>query len=1270
MPKSITYNTFSIPGGINQKSDSQTFTSIKLNAVKNLKYKQSDSLSSIDAFRNIGTSKSLVNKEIINFERFNDTLLAFTPEEVHRLDSYDIDAKKHTFTKVGDYLNAEVDTNQIAQGGVNFYYPTMILHNKINYFAFTTGELITVIKYNLRNKTILDKRTYRETHTHLALQVNTAKNRTSNEEIVLYARLARNSLSLVKLTPYKTNSRFVPSNTHPDGSRAAAAQTVSTIQEGRRTKTFHNLRDWGKFTYNNENYKIIYSQNDAYFIINSKGVLICKIGTRTACSFDPRFMLSSESVIVDGDTIQIPCLLSTKEVSLKDPSLVAIGQEDLNNLLFFPAGLALITIKVDRKFKKINTVEYAGGLLMSGPLLQHYDGEKFNEFGFSEELNDFSIGSQFSNIKTIKTTMRYSNPDEVLYASRSGLRYITDSFSYMLSGNANYRFDRQTRRNDSSFLGIPNSYAQNERFRSNTIEINLDFDNPDGTLVVSESQVNGVFILYNRSTREIASVYAFSRLENPVHEAYDVFYEKILTNPNNISYPIEYGYFNIKGVSRSNLSPLADTIGQRNPGTAYGKLYIGPSSSSYSASVEDVADQESLKVSVRNDASSTTPPEPADLFRSITISSGSTAEKLSLRASSVSGNIRSWTISKGNFVFSQNNTYKLTFAHQPTREWVTLNVISQVDSVQPGNVPLPDIRTITIPEITTTAGGATKFTGPQINVNFNQAGSSIGDNRLAFEINSQGQSLIYSSRRNSGNSVIFSNNSNVISALSVNDKSSDIDVDFVLSDVNPQEESLLAKTETIYQYAGYFKWIDTLGKEHLSGLSFQKVKSVFGEIGDALVAGLDEKISIDLSFKNLNLTNKTNVFFILLRAKRPNAFYKIVTEVQINTYDEILHITDDFTEKDIFGAQVVNSLRRIYQPPGARFVAVGRRNKVFLGNVIGYEDSIFYSNSISNDSITNFVFQRFDPTNPNSDAGRIFMDNKILALSNMDTNLLIFTTRATFYLPVDTLIPQLIQESVANYASQSEGILPFNRGVCFVNNKGIQYVSRGFKVHWISVDIIKVLEGYKLNSINTELGVKVVSGYVSHNDRELRFRVVDSSNNPIGNLVFNTEFKVWTMEADLNGPEIEIKANRFISNNGQLFISQSINEQEGRPITRMREFSFETGWVNFSKVSQSALLKNIDFIGDFGNYSSFVTHVLYNYKEQIFPEYSHYIKSFAERQTADPSLRTSSVIRIQSKRQKIFSFKLKVRIISDNMKLSALGLIAKEQKIQQPHIRG
>ena len=1355
------YNSYKITSGIAVGSDEKIFTNLKFKKITNLIPIKEDSLDSIPSYKPLSNESRNIIDNVVQIIRFKETLFLLTWNEIYRVDSINFNTLKFSLSKVGNYLNSSFSSHSIDQQDTNLFDPAFRMGTNIACCVYRNDNFIFFSAYN----TSLDSKIF---HRKIA---------DSSKDFSLFSISIDGRLPLStgvkvsakhkdgnewELFPFAVGSAFLDTN------RRSAATTPSINPPMiTSSKIYHNFRKWGDFSYSGNNYHVIWSENDAYFIMNDDGVPLAKIGLLSAPSHDPDFKMRTGNIQVVGDTIYIPVLLASREEEISPITELEDNQLTIGRKIFYPSGVKIIKIRIDKRKPLVNYYEFDSGLLLSGPILKFYDGNSFSEFNFNERPGKIEETLQRGIGNSVEIERNFDLTDQVAEElntpadiTPTGYGKTDDGFGAIngiKSGNNpthTYTLEKQSDGSYTAtgtemqrrFLGDADQLLPGSGDRDWTriflnlneiqiqtipkIEQNLSFNNisaeSDLGLIGSDfssgyqSQRSGFSQNAPGNYENVGRHYgSFGISRTPdvgswnkiavlkdsagnVFGAYLFYVGEMYSNENqylfvNISYNRDHFYGSIGGddfytddgdltdtmtlefydlspklvirkprnqrtereVLNSGVSPNNSSLNSLfsravitgDPTefeTVYKKLLkTDETESNYSARFKTVGTN--LQIQIRNDTSSSEPPD-RDKFTSATVKQGTNSANYNLTTgtSRVEENVRIYTVPKGSLTFSADNSdYQILVSIPEVQKWDSTDAPYEV---MPPVIPMA----FTIQRIEISTDNATvkmfvndisqfrtvrvriTISGSQGNYNLNQ--SSIEDDHIVYSRPSQESFPIFE--------------------LQGSDRTATLNFTISSRPVGSFDFSRLP--ETTYLWAGFYKWTDSYGREHYSALSEQKRITVFGRVGLIYKqsGAPDETIKQSLKFKNMNFTDKTvdNLTFVLIRARltenendfrgSPDSFYRIVKEIPIDLSEEFIEIEDDVNEKDLYGTVSPNSLLSlIIQPPGAEKVAIGRRNRIFIGNVLGFENSVWASNILSNEKVSIFSFLKDNSISP-----RLFFDNKVLGLENLDTNLLVFTERKIFYLPADTLNPQLIQESENNYCSQPGSIVPWKRGVCFANFKGIHYVGRDFKIYRISKDV----EDY-VNQRLSGSDVDIFSGYSSEIDRSLRFRISFSEI-----LAYDKEFSKWTIEDSVNGPEIDvfgrrIKWENFGNNMALLASSKSVSNLSKR-------HTLETGWLNFINPAASILVRNIDLIGSFGNFTSISLQMFYNYDETNYPENHHVISA------DDLQDRNINLMRFASKIQKFHSIKLIFVLDSNNVSLSAIGFSGRFRKTKDPRV--
>ena len=1282
------YSSYNLSSGIIQGEEDQIFTNFNLSKIQNLRYAKEDALYSIPQYLSLGT---LPNgdpvPDFIQMTKFKETPIGLTYKEIYRMIDFNEEQKHYDFEKIGSYLNADTNTQVVTQLNENLFDPALAVNGDYAYVAFRKKGSIIFNKVSLKQgfvDQVAEIQNTDDKYQFLKIDVDAT---ISEEDGVKLSFVDTSDMSAKFLYPY--GDLTVQDSTED-------LNTIPTLEDPViNSKTLYNFRVWGSFVWDNNTYSILWNENDAYFIVKDDGSVVGKIGAFSSPSFDEDFFMTNGNIVIDNDCIHFPVLISNKEALVTTSTEIEEGQDTLQSQLFYPVGVSIISLKINREVPQTNQVEFGSGLLFSGPIIQLYDGSQMTEFNFCERLEDFTINNQLSGDPTkdavsppvkkdVELNYRAEDTAEVSKTNVDVSTQRTDAVFTYEQGNlstpvfTNEYFGSRIRASDGRIPSenILGPSGGTDRYDYNNLRSsspNIFFEvYGGGTADDNDASLNEFFI---KGTGELTLRIDFNPRDaadrNDIFNSNTIYLaigksraavrrgDCYIYNLSDISFPSSDGRFDISDQDPVHTPINGDTIDESfdyiacftdysyeaseatGIASSFEKLLdVGGQDTDYSAKITQ--NSTSTVVEVRNDANSQVAPEPNFFTKLVIAENGGTDEQeFTLSGGNTDDNVRTFSLVKGSLELDASKNYDLTFTTTTPPVWrsdsPSLSFVSNSKTTNITNLEISeDARTLCL----FTDGNASDV------INRNILLISIGLNKYLFQRGNNDQDkIVYEGIDDQAISdlVGIANENRTLNLEFSNTSNSDLD--------------LLTMDTTTYQHAGIFKWIDHRGKEHYSALSFSKAHPIFGRLGSDRSG--NRKIQSSFRFKNMNLTSKNDVYFVLLRARltgrSPSSFYRIVKEIPVNLDDEFIDVTDDVLENDTYGTIDPEIYDQIFQPAGANRVAIGRRNRVFLSNIIGFENALFFSNQISNQKVDIFSFLR-----NSTQSGRIFFDRKVLGLGNLDTNLAVFTDEAIFNLPVETLRPNLVQESVFNSPSQKEAISIWKKGVTYVNQKGIQYLGRGFNCHWLSKDIIDEVEGNPLDS--SPPNCKIIEAYSSEIDRELRFRCLDGRV-----LVYDTEYEKWTTEDYIVGPEIEAQDKRFKVNDGKLYISPfdpNVEETGSK-----REFSIETGWINFSEPNSGVILTTIDLVGTFGNADLIRCQMLYNLDERLRPENDHNVDISRYLKTLDDGtqiLRVPNLFNFASKMIKIQNIKLKFTIISDNVKLTSVGFFAKKQVNESP----
>ena len=1306
MPKALKYESYSLISGLAQGTDEQTFTKLLLNRVENLRYIKEDALISIDSYENLGKDSSKPDNEYIQLKSFRNTLLAFTYNEIFRFNEQDRASKKYTFDKIGDYLNADISTHLISSISEDILDPALEINYPKAYILYRTGNKIVFSRFDLKTGSFEFTREWTSDLKNFKIAVNKLIVDTAPNGVTLFAH--DDSFNELSIDPFNPTATWTQTgDTQTLGALRDVDWAGNSVLIAERT--IYNIKVWGRFDYEGKTFIVIWSPEDGYYIVDTtNGKPVGKIGILNSPKISDDYYMVPGNIVVQDDDIYFPVLLSDSP----EPG-VGIGT------ITYPVGLYIIHLKIDKKFPQFKAYEYGNGLLMSGPIIQNYDGSEFSEFNFCQRLGsiervtpperkihetevvlDFKSSDQRTFMTgeiQLQTTavkggrVSYSTGDLAVGTSfrrsTGGSRLRTRSYTFssgdvdLNSDDTVVRYDDDRRRIISFLDAYSGGDAEDSDFEVTKLEVTIATGSIELRMNGSGySGLNNIFGVANTPVWLIAA-----NQESDISEGRCIvwYLTELGTGSINIDdnfdgAPIYNGVDTIDTDLRFFVLATGYSQQVADPGaisSSVTRVMDGDDNSEYQVKVTQT--QTTTEFEITRDGED--PPE-AGFFSSAVIQQGSNSETYTFSGAmvSVSGNVRKYIVPKGALTLSANPTdyvISLTGGVGGGRgEWENrfdesiLNRDFENSSVRINRVRLNaeanelSVEFNNLSQFNDLFSGRKSYATLEIQDDNSGAIDAIylfsdavdeDGNTKKFDIGSIGRAGI------------------PVGPLIVGDSSlepADRRVKITFWSLSNADQDLGFLPVYQYQYSGYFKWRDPFGKEHISALANPLLVVQFGQVGaqrrnpdGSLKNSVVQNV---LKFKNLNLTAKKNVSFVLLRSDSNQTsgdyLYRIVKEVPVNLGDEFIEITDDVHQDMVRGAVLSSNYDSIIQPSGARSIAVGRWNRIFLGGIIGVENGLLISNFLSNNAVDIFSFR----AEAGVDIIRRF-DHKILNLERLDSNLIVFTEKAILNIQVETLNPHLIQQSESNYATQKEGIVPWVKGIAYINDKGMQFLGRDFNCYWMSKNIIDTVETSPI-PIDSEVGFdpgseKIVDAKVSHKDREVRFRLADKeTNEDRGYLSFNTEYLTWTREKNILGPEEEILGERFkIDREANLHVSVIGRDRQ----VDKKLHILETGWLNYKDAKKSALVRNIDFIGNFGDFAplrgadpedtGFLVQIWYNDNENALPEY-HKVVSL-------PSSGARKLARISIKQQKNFSIKIRLTIFSNVVKLSAIGFQIRSQ---------
>ena len=168
----------------------------------------------------------------------------------------------------------------------------------------------------------------------------------------------------------------------PGELRTASDDAVTSIidptetSEGFNNKTLHGFRTWNEFTYQNQRFKLIWSEQTGYFLLNDRNIIVGHYFANFVplnVSNPPRMAYYGRAIEVNNK-VYIPILFS--------------GQLEVESggTHIFPLGIKLLCFDFNSDIPP-SIAELGNQTIIGGPVLSYFDGQGVSEHGFSEKPN-------------------------------------------------------------------------------------------------------------------------------------------------------------------------------------------------------------------------------------------------------------------------------------------------------------------------------------------------------------------------------------------------------------------------------------------------------------------------------------------------------------------------------------------------------------------------------------------------------------------------------------------------------------------------------------------------------------------------------------------------------------------------------------------------------------------------------------------------------------------------------------------------------------------
>ena len=239
-----------------------------------------------------------------------------------------------------------MDTIFVSQLAEDITDPSIIVSGDFLYTAHKTKQNIVFKKINVNDKSVLFTKILPKEVQGRELSGLIIGLARQDSDVVLLARqddrpadpdasppiLADTSGKVFRIKPFATTSpdknwtdsgltRLKSANADPNLKTpyvgpAIPAITDPVTPDNPDTRRLRHSQKWGEFTYDGDDYQVLWNERDGYYIIrdiDNKPYIVGKIGILNSPSFDDKFFLYPGNIRVIGDSIYIPILQSTRD---------------------------------------------------------------------------------------------------------------------------------------------------------------------------------------------------------------------------------------------------------------------------------------------------------------------------------------------------------------------------------------------------------------------------------------------------------------------------------------------------------------------------------------------------------------------------------------------------------------------------------------------------------------------------------------------------------------------------------------------------------------------------------------------------------------------------------------------------------------------------------------------------------------------------------------------------------------------------------------------
>ena len=208
--------------------------------------------------------------------------------------------------------------------------------------------------------------------TPIVIDVSNAKTLIFDKNRLYYQRDNGSVVSVIIDFPYHQKNPSFTSSSEPN----RVIINPSEISKGFNNKILYGFRTWNEFTYQNQKFKLIWSEQTGYFLLNEKNIIVGHYFANFVPLnvSDPPRMAYYGRAIEFNNKVYIPILFS--------------GQLEVESggTHIFPLGIKLLCFDFDSDIPP-SIAELGNQTIIGGPVLSYFDGQGVSEHGFSEKPN-------------------------------------------------------------------------------------------------------------------------------------------------------------------------------------------------------------------------------------------------------------------------------------------------------------------------------------------------------------------------------------------------------------------------------------------------------------------------------------------------------------------------------------------------------------------------------------------------------------------------------------------------------------------------------------------------------------------------------------------------------------------------------------------------------------------------------------------------------------------------------------------------------------------